>query len=211
MNTDNGCADHTVGDGPVLIGCGILSREVRHLIRKNSWPMETVLFDSALHNDFRSLGTMLESALMTHRSQTPIVFYGCCHPLMDSILSEAGALRTQGQNCVEMLLGHEVFATELDQGAYFLFESWARNWKNVLQDSLGTSQPDVIRAIFREDRKYLLALRTPCSGDFVEAAEAAGRIAGLPVRWMDVRLDHLEQTIADALFRRSGGARQWIS
>jgi hypothetical protein len=208
-NTDNGCAEPSAGEKIFLTGCGILAREVRSLIAKNSWPMETVLLDSALHIDFGTLGTTLTSTLSTRRGRSTIVFYGCCHPRIDEIVSEAGAVRTRGQNCAEMLLGSATFNHELENGAYFLFESLARNWKRVIEGSFGTSQPDVIRAIFGEDRKYLLALRTPCSGDYSAAAEEAGRIAGLPVRWMDVRLDHLEQTLHDALRHSVDGSAPW--
>jgi hypothetical protein len=210
-NTDNGCAERTVRDATFLIGCGILAREIRSLIVKNSWPIETVLFDSALHNDFGSLGTTLESTLSTHRDHKTVVFYGCCHPRIEAIISDARTVRTQGQNCVEMLLGSAVFNEELTNGAYFLLEPWARNWESVIQGTLGTSRPDVIRAIFQEDRRYLLALRTPCSGDFTAVAEEAGRVAGLPVRWRDVRLDHLELILHDALQQRADGTAKWTA
>lgn len=210
-NTDNGCAERAVRGETYLIGCGILAREIRFLIAKNAWPIETILFDSALHNDFGSLGTTLESTLSTHRNRNTVVFYGCCHPRIDAILSDARTARTPGQNCIEMLLGSAVFKEELMKGAYFLLESWARSWTSEIQGTLGTSRPDVIRAIFQEDRRYLLALRTPCSGDFTAAAEEAGRVAGLPVRWMDVRLDHLEQILHNALHQRADGTAGWTA
>jgi hypothetical protein len=205
MNTVNGSARPLVCGPAFLIGCGILAREIRSVIEKNGWPLETVLFDSSLHNDFGSLETSLASTLTAHCRDNAIVFYGCCHPRIDEIVADAAAVRTQGQNCVEMLLGPEVFTRELEAGAYFLFESWARNWTRIIRGSFGTTRPDVIRAIFSEDRRYLLAVRTPCSGDFAAAAEQASMSAGLPLRWMDVSLDHLESTLRDAIARQPCG------
>ncbi len=204
-NTANGCGRMCQGDQTVLIGCGILAREIHALIKKNDWSIATVLFDSNLHNDFVLLGEALTSGLNTHPPGQTIVFYGCCHPLIDDMVAGASSTRTQGQNCVEMLLGHTLFTSELEQGAYFLFESWARNWPRVIAASFGTTRPEVIRAIFAEDRRYLLALRTPCSGDFTREAEEAGRSAGLPVRWQDVSLDHLELTLRNAIGRHLHG------
>lgn len=202
-NTASGSISAGAQEQTVLIGCGILAREVRALIRKNRWYLQTVLLDSDLHNDYCSLERALESSLSAHQANRTVVFYGCCHPRIDEIVAGAATVRTQGQNCIEMLLGHEVFTAQLQAGAYFLVEAWARNWQRVVTHAFGTTNPDVIRAIFHEDRRYLLALRTPCTGDFTEAAEEAGRIADLPVQWMDVSLDHLEHTLRDAFVHRS--------
>ncbi|CAG0990375.1 hypothetical protein ARNL5_03193 [Anaerolineae bacterium] len=202
-NTASGSTSARTQEQTVLIGCGILAREIRTLIRKNHWPLETVLLDSDLHNDYCSLEKALASSLSEHQTDRTVVFYGCCHPRIDEIVAGAATVRTQGQNCIEMLLGRDVFTTELEQGAYFLVEPWARNWHRVIMHAFGTANPDVIRSIFNEDRRYLLALRTPCTTDFTVDAEEAGRIAGLPVRWMDVSLDHLEHTLRAAFVLRS--------
>jgi hypothetical protein len=185
----------------LLIGCGILKREVRWLIEKNHWPVDTVFLDSALHTDFDKLSKCLTSALARHQGRKVIVFYGTCHPLMEKILGEAGIFRTPGQNCVEMLLGHALFTEELLKGAYFLFEEWARRWEEIALKTFGNSL-NVARDIIQEDRKYFLAIRTPCSGDFKAKAEEAGRAMDLPLRWMDVPLDHLEAVLQALIMRK---------
>ncbi len=184
----------------LLLGCGILREEVDSLRRKNHWPLETQFLDSHLHTDFAGLSNGLTAALQENAQRDKVVFYGCCHPKMDEILAQAGTQRTAGQNCIEMLLGPEVFTRELQNGAYFLLEDWARHWDEILTKTFG-ARLDVIREIFQGDRKYILALRTPCSGDFERDAEAAGKKVGLPVRWMDVSLDHLETVLQKALAR----------
>lgn len=185
-----------------LIGCGILRKETAFLIAKNRWPVDTIYLDSALHCDFGQLRDRLEKALARSRNREIVVFYGTCHPLMDTMLSEAQVFRTQGQNCAEMLLGEEVFARELAAGAFFLMEEWAHRWKQMTFMTFGTDNEKVIREIYQGDRQYMLCLRTPCSGDFSEMAEAAGALVGLPVRWMDVSLDHLEQVLQTAISQK---------
>lgn len=193
-------------DRILLVGCGILKKEVDFLIRKNEWPLKTLFFDSALHVDFDKLGKSLTAALSRHREENIIVFYGTCHPLMEQMLAEAQTFRTRGQNCCEMLLGHELFTEELAKGAYFLLEEWARRWEHILARTFNTKNLDLIRDIFQGDRKYLLGLRTSCSGDFTAEAEAAGRMVGLPLRWLDVPLDHLEAVLLEAIERKQGDA-----
>jgi len=52
------------------------------------------------------------------------------------------------------------------------------------------------------EQKYLLGLRTPCSGDFTNDAEKVSGLVGLPLRWIDVDLDFLEQTLELAIEKR---------
>ena len=182
----------------LLIGCGILKHEIRLLIQKNGWPLDTLFLNSALHVDFGKLEKSLTSALKRHQGKKILVFYGCCHPLMEKILKDADTFRTTGQNCVDMLLGHSLFSEELEKGAFFLLEDWARRWEHVVTKYFGGNE-DILKDIFQGDRKYLLCLRTPCSKDFTALAHEAGRKTGLPLSWMDVNLDHLESVLREAV------------
>jgi hypothetical protein len=189
-----------------LVGCGILSREIRSLAEKNHWPLRCRFLDSALHCDLERLERTLTAELAGGSPGGTVVFYGCCHPRMDQLLRAAGTFRTEGQNCLSMLLGEERFAQELERGAFFLLEGWAYRWERIVARSLGTDDPHIIQDIFRGDRKFLLGVRTPCSRDFGDAAEAAARFVGLPLAWADTGLEHLERVLAGAVARGAGGA-----
>lgn len=187
----------------LLAGCGILKKEIRRLIEKNCWPLDTVFLDSSLHCDMKRLEECLKALLARHHDRNMIIFYGTCHPLIDRMLAEAHTFRTSGQNCVEILLGHDLFTRELANGAFFMLEDWAQRWEEITIKGLGTTNPQVIREIYREGgRNYLLCLRTPCSSDFTVEAAAAGVLVGLPVRWMDVTLDLLEAVLQTAINRK---------
>lgn len=185
----------------LMVGCGILHKEIRWLVRKNGWPLDTVMLGSALHNDFHKLSKGLTATLERYREREPIVFYGCCHPRMDQILESARTFRTTGQNCVEMLLGRELFMQELEQGAYFLLEDWAIHWRHVTRGAFGDNLK-VMREVFQLDRQYILALKTPCSDDFTALAETAAGEVDLPLRWMEVGLEHLEAVLREAVERK---------
>ena len=186
----------------LLIGCGILKKEVMCLIGKNSWPLDTVFFNSALHTDFEELSKNLTSCLAEYSHRTIIVFYGACHPCMENIIGDARTFRTAGQNCIEMLLGSKVFTEELSKGAFFLLEDWARNWDSVMNKTFGGNS-EGMKEIFQGDRKYLLCLKTPCSGDFSHEADEIGRKTGLPLVWRDVSLDNLESVLREAITRKT--------
>jgi len=187
----------------LLLGCGILRQEVRFLIEKNGWPLDTDFLDSSLHVNFEQLEHALQTGFLRNEGRDIVVFYGCCHPRMEQMLEAARTFRTEGQNCVEMLLGREKFMEELADGAFFLLEDWAVRWDDAIGKTFG-SNPDVVREIFQLSNKSLLCLRTPCSGDFTQAAYEVGDKVGLPVRWMDVGLDHLEGVLHQVVARKFG-------
>jgi Protein of unknown function (DUF1638) len=189
---------HTRPDRLLLLGCGILKKEIKLLIQRNNWPLDTFYLDSMLHMDFALLASALKKALDNHASRQVLVMYGSCHPLMDRILTEAGARQMAGQNCVEMLLGKELFTRELSGGAYFLVEEWAQRWEQMISKTFGDNLR-ITRSIFQGDHSNLLCLRTPSSGDFTREAQAASNMVGLPLRWLDVNHDSLEQCLLDQL------------
>lgn len=184
----------------VLVGCGILHREVDALIAKNGWQLETHYLASALHNYLDHLSAKLESALTDDegRGLDPIVLYGACHPLMERILEKHQTHRTPGQNCIVQLIGYDRFMEELGKGAYFLLEDWALTWEPMITAAFGKNLT-VVREIFHSSHHCMIAIRTPCSGEFTAAAEAAARFVDLPLLWMDADLSHLEEVLAQAL------------
>jgi hypothetical protein len=192
----------------VMVGCGILYQEVEALISKNDWNVGTRFLESALHNYFGKLSAELDAALTAEedRGNETIVFYGTCHPLMDGILEKHCTLRTYGQNCIVMLLGYERFTAELSRGAYFLLEEWALKWEPMITKCFGDNRT-VVREIFHSSHRMMVAIRTPCSGDFTAAAEAAARFIDLPLEWIDVDLRHLESVLADAIERKQQGPK----
>lgn len=186
-----------------MIGCGILRKEVERLVEKNQWNLHTHFLDSALHNYLNRLSKELNQALEEREKngEKTVVLYGSCHPLMDKYLQEHGTCRTRGQNCIVMLLGYERFMQELEKGAYFLLEDWALTWEPMITACFGDNI-SVVREIFHSGHKYILAIRTPCNGDFTEAAEKAAEFVALPLYWVDVNLDHLEKVVAEAMENR---------
>ena len=190
-------------DGIVLVGCGILRKEIDSLIKKNDWHLHTHYLNSALHNYLNRLSLELNQALAEHeqRGEKTVILYGSCHPLMENYLEQHHTCRTQGQNCIVMLLGYDKFMQELENGAYFLLEDWAITWEPMITACFGVNMT-VIREIFHTSHRYILAIRTPCNTDFTAAAESAARFVDLPLQWLDIGLDHLELVLADAIRER---------
>lgn len=183
---------------PVLIGCGIFKREIDWLVKKNNWLIKTSFLDSSLHIDFVALKQNLCAELEKHSVSDKFVFYGECHPLMDDMLSNSQTFRTEGQNCVEILLGNILYTEELSRGAFFLFEDWVLHWQSIFNKVFGDNR-NTVRQIFNEERKYILAVKTHCSGDYTKEAESIAQYVDLPLRWLDVKLDNLESVLLSSI------------
>lgn len=181
-----------------LIGCGILRDEISFLIEKNHWALEAHYLSSSLHVDFDKLENNLVHSLKHYGADPKLVFYGTCHPNIKRFIDQGNAVRTDGQNCVDILLGHVLFEQYLSKGAFFLMEDWVRHWDNVMFKAFGRN-PEIIREILSSEHNFLLGLRTPCSSDFSREAEKIAESIDLPLKWLDVSLDHLESTLENAL------------
>lgn len=190
-----------IKDRLLFVGCGILKNEIGYLINRNSWPVDTIFINSALHVDFEAISKGLTSVLRKNADRNAIVFYGECHPLMDKILQDNNTFRTPGQNCIEMLLGIDQYIEELNKGAFFLLEEWALHWDHTIWKTFGNNQ-QIIKDIFHEDRKYILGIKTPCSGEFERQAIDAAKKVDLPLRWKQVSLEHLESILQHAIGRK---------
>lgn len=189
---------------PLLISCGILNKEVEFLMAARGWDWEVLFLKSSLHFDFEELEQGLNRALSSRGGERAVVLYGVCHPLIDRIVAGHRAVRVPCQNCVELLLGTERFTADLAQGAYFLLEEWARDWDAIMERTFGSLA--MAREIFRSDRRLLVAVRTPCSGDFSAVAENIALSLGVPLKWVDADLGPLEAGIRAAMGAVQGGS-----
>jgi len=189
-----------LSDKMVVVGCSILHREVDSLIKKNQWHLEAHYLNASLHSYANKLSKELNKALDEEedKGKNTLVFYGSCHPGIDNYLEAHETDRTRGQNCIVMLLGYDVFMHELSQGAFFLLEDWALSSEKVLTESFGNNI-SVIHEIFHSSHKYILALRTPYSADYTDAAEKTAAFVDLPLRWLDVDLQELEVVMTEAI------------
>ena len=181
-----------------MIGCGVLRKEISFLIQKNRWPVEPLFLDSSLHVDFDRLAAALAVALDFCRPGGTLVCYGDCHPDIDSLLESRHARRMPARNCLEMLLGPDLYLKALSEGALFLLEDWTGGWEHSLTGLFGRNRA-VLQDIMRQERSHLLCITTPCSGDFRTGAQSAGSLVGLPLRWHHASLDHLESLLETSL------------
>ena len=184
-----------------MISCGILKNEIEQILDHYHWPVKTRFLDSSLHIDLEKLFKALSGSLKKDATRK-LVVYGTCHPQINDLLAENNAIRVPCQNCVELLLGRDRFHTELSNGAFFLFEDWARRWEKISFKYFGDWT--IMKEIFQDSHTHILCIKTPCSGDFKEEAEQVSRRTGLPLIWESVDLTNLETVLNKSLSNLTG-------
>ena len=174
-----------------IVACGIVKKELITLAEQHQWNTELRFLDSSLHTDLGKLYAALDGSLKMPLVEPVAVVYGTCHPLMRTLLQHHGAYWRMRQNCIEMLLGANEFKKHIEAGAFFLLEDWAHQWERVTTQALGSNE-ELNKYLFRSEHNYILCIHTPCSGDFTDKATEIERKTGLPLRWLNISLEHFE-------------------
>lgn len=188
-------------DKLILIGCGILEREINFIITKNRWPIKTYFLPPLMHLEHDDLYHSLNQALEKYRDKNKIIFYGACHPSIDELCSEYKTARFGGQNCLESLLGREQLDRLMEEGAFLLLEGWVRRWETIVKSVFG-SRVNVAREIFKARHNHFLAIRTICSGDFSSEAAVISELMEMPLLWADIGLDVLEESLEKIMIKQ---------
>jgi hypothetical protein len=188
-----------------VIGCGILRDEIEALRGELALDVDLKLLGAGLHEDPLRLGVAFDAALARASRPCVVIGYGACSPRLERRLDEPGIVRLSGDNCLAQLLGEARYRDELSAGAYFLLPRWARDWPEVRARAFGP-RLSVLREILHVDRRYLLAIETPCGRDFRDDAERVARDVALPLRWTSVSLAPLGRALGAAVERARGAA-----
>lgn len=179
--------------------CSILGREVREICKRKFPGLPLIEFDSVLHIDFAALENTLRTFLSETNWDRTLVIIGACHPLIDSILADYDARRLPVQNCVEALLGTDQFTTHLSNGAMFLLEEWIVRWDEIMSRTFGDLE--IASEIIGQCHRYFCAVQRVGGEDISREVEEISHKYGLPVKYSEGSLEHLERIMAREIGR----------
>ena len=126
---------------PLLISCGILQPEIEALIAREEIEAEAVFLNKYLHVDYRKLHDALKASLRKHRKRKPVVVYGdvCLgfNGEMQALMTEYDAVKVDGLNCIDCLLGGQGKLLEMDPDhrLFFLTPAFLEFSENLISDS----------------------------------------------------------------------------
>jgi hypothetical protein len=167
------------------------------------WPDCPLLFpDSMLHMRPGLLADTLDGVVTRELSlgRRVVLVYGDCCARMAELEGRPGVARTRGNNCCELLLGHDAYLRRARGGAFFLLPEWIGRWREVFEKELGLTRENA-RDLMGDMHRTLVYLDTGIMPvPVVDMADCA-EYCGLPWEVLPVSLEHLRDVVGDALCR----------
>lgn len=113
---------------PCIVSCGILKKEIEHLLEKGDIDAEVHFLSEKLHMDYNRLDRGLNAALKKYQKQSPqgvIVVYGdvCLgfNGEMKRLIDQHDVVKVDALNCIDCLLGGKGKLLEMDPDHKYLF------------------------------------------------------------------------------------------
>ena len=113
---------------PCMISCGILKKEIEHLLETGDIDAEIHFLSERLHMDYNLLDRALNKSLKKYSEQNRknvIVVYGdVCLGFKDemkTLMQKYNAVKVDGLNCIDCLLGGKGKLLEIDPEHKYLF------------------------------------------------------------------------------------------
>jgi Protein of unknown function (DUF1638) len=113
---------------PILISCGILRKEIEHLLENGHIDAEVHFLSEKLHMDYNLLDRGLNGAIKKHQKKRPkgvIVVYGdvCLgfNGEMKALMDQYDVVKVDALNCIDCLLGGKGKLLEIDPEHKYLF------------------------------------------------------------------------------------------
>jgi len=131
----------TPGLGLLIIACGALAHEITALRRANGWDkLDVRCLPAELHNRPERIPAAVRALIQASRCHYRSIFvaYGDCgtYGALDTLLSEFGVERLEGENCYDVLARDEVQAALAEQpGTYLLTDFLARTFEHTSRRS----------------------------------------------------------------------------
>ena len=129
---------------PCVISCGILRKEIEHLVGKGDIDAQVHFLSEKLHADYRLLARGLNGVLDKHKKQSPqgvVVVYGdlCLgfNGEMKALIDQYDVIKVDALNCIDCLLGGKGKLLEIDPDHKYLFlnPAWIRFTAKIMRET----------------------------------------------------------------------------
>lgn len=193
----------------VILACSIFKRDLEELVQVGLLQLPVQTIDSMYHMEPEKLHQELLKKIVILREtyDNILLIYGDCHAYMHDAYKDMNVHRVQGNNCCEIMLGHDCYKELKKEGAFIVFNEWASQWEHVFKTKLGFN--DKIAPIFMgEAHTYILYLDTGLVEVPQKEIEEMSKFFNLPCREKTITLKFLYTSITNALERmRSNESR----
>jgi hypothetical protein len=178
-----------------LLCCGILARELEHLLRECQ--AEISYLDPALHVDLDKLAAELEKGMQQVEEGAALVLGTQCHPDLANLIAGKRMRGIQAKNCIEMLLGDEMARMDSEAKTFYITGGWLENWRSIFIEGLKWDEIDARQNFGYYDRIVLLDTGIwPVDDEMILEFYEYTRV---PIEMVPVTLDHLRKLLEQVL------------
>jgi len=145
----------------LCIACSIFKNEIKKMNDRGELDFDIKYMSSMLHMYPSKLQKKLSEKVAKDAGsyEKITLLYGDCHPFMHEMDELTNVKRTQGINCVEILLGKERFRKLRKEGVFFFMPEWTIRWEEVFRNELGLN-PELAKEFMQEMHSKLVYLDT---------------------------------------------------
>jgi hypothetical protein len=173
------------------LACSIFQKEIELLKQQGKINIPFEYIDSELHMKPLQLKEVLKSKIKPHC----VICYGKCEPRLDKNTLFNDIAKTEGLNCVEIILGNKLYRKLRAEGAFFLLPEWTHKWERIFKDLLGLSDIELAQQFMNEMHTKMIYVNT---GIVPIPHKTLTEIEGyfnIPIEVIDIKLDELEKSI----------------
>ncbi len=170
----------------LLIACGALAREVKHLLDVNGWShMTLTCLPADLHNTPQQIPGAMRRKIRASRDRYDriVALYGDCGTggLLDDVLRDEGVERIPGPHCYQFYMGTDDFTrlAEAEPGTFFLTDYLVRHFDRLIIKGLGLDRFPQLRDDYFGHYVQLVYLAQTEDPELDKAAQAAAERLGL--------------------------------
>lgn len=122
----------------IFIACSIFKNEIIEILKTIPAAIEVKFLSSMLHMKPREICKKLQQmkSSINFDAEQVCLIYGDCCPEINNLENENGVVRTEGINCIEIILGSEKYRKLRKEGVFFLMPEWTLRWEEVFKFEL---------------------------------------------------------------------------
>ncbi|MDE0612781.1 MAG: DUF1638 domain-containing protein [bacterium] len=177
-------------DRVLVVACGALAKELRHLIasferEEGSPPIDLECLPAKLHNRPELIPEAVRERVRAARNRygTILVGYADCGTggLLDKVCREEGVERLPGPHCYELYAGAEAFTQlqEQELGTLYLTDYLVRHFERLILEGLGILDHPELQDVYFNNYTRLVYLSQESDPELDRLARQAADRLGL--------------------------------
>lgn len=183
----------------ICICCGVLEKEIRRIFADEELDIELLVLSSDFHMKPAKLSGVMGDVLRSIDTKPVLAVYGDCHPEIKKMQTDGDILKLKGVNCVELLLGSELYHKYRKGGTFFFLPEWTLRWKDLFIDQLGFDDQKTAGDFFNDMHSRFIYIDTGIIPVPQKTLDEISHYLSISIEVIHINLDQLKKNILSTL------------